>query len=216
MQILTENYIFSKDDYCLNLENWKREKGKNVLFITGLSGSGKTTLAKKMEKEYGAYMFELDGIERGYDSSGKGILNKLKKDFKRYNEIELACGSKYIELLSEMIKFIVDIMHKDYKNLYGIEGVQIFGIYTLKKLDFIDFNKEPLIIKNTSMTRSMINMLKRNGNGKIYIMKELKNHFIKKIGWYIEDEENLNNFKNIVNEKINDDINKYTKNFGRR
>ena len=65
MQILTENYIFSKDDYCLNLENWKREKGKNVLFITGLSGSGKTTLAKKMEKEYGAYMFELDGIERG-------------------------------------------------------------------------------------------------------------------------------------------------------
>lgn len=215
MEPLTENYIFSKDDYYLNLDNWKREKGKNILFITGLSGSGKTTLAEKLEKEFNAHMFELDGIEYNYDSSGKALLKKLKKGFKDYNKFELSHGEEFIKLLHDATVYLIDIMRKDYKTLYIIEGVQLFMINGMDMLDFIDFNKDPIIIKNTSMAKSIINRFKRNGNGKIYLMKELKNEFFKLLGWYIEDEKNLNNFRKTVQDNINDNINKYTKNFGR-
>ena len=76
--VAMENMIFSSKDYVQNLDKWKPGRN-NILYVTGLSGSGKSTLAEEYEKKYNAHIFELDGLQHNFDSSGKGILEKCKK-----------------------------------------------------------------------------------------------------------------------------------------
>jgi len=154
----TENLIVSKKDTIRNIEKW--EPGpNNILFVTGLSGSGKTTLAEEYEKKYNAHMFEIDGIEHGYDSSGKGILAKVYKKYPEAKDREQfnPSGHFNVKLYDAVIDEIIRICHEDSKNLYIIEGIQLAD--KDKEIGFA-YKKyvsgQPLIIKGTSVAKSYI------------------------------------------------------------
>ena len=51
MNNLIQNLINDKCIY-FNIEKWKLEKNKNILFITGLSCSGKSTLSENIKQKY--------------------------------------------------------------------------------------------------------------------------------------------------------------------
>jgi len=153
-----ENVIIPKKDVIRNIEKWKPGP-HNILFVTGLSGSGKTTLAEEYEKKYNAHMFELDGIEHGYDSSGKGILAKVYKKYPEAKDREQfnPSGHFNVKLYDAVIDEIIRICHEDSKNLYIIEGIQLAD--KDKEIGFA-YKKyvsgQPLIIKGTSVAKSYI------------------------------------------------------------
>ena len=163
-----ESYIFSGKDYEQNLDKWKPGEF-NTLFITGHSGSGKSTLAEKLEKEKHAIMFELDGLDHNYDSSNKGILDKLKARNPTYKyavenkwppseKDDLIIAKEKIHLLSTVAKDLVMLCREDKEHLYIIEGIQIF-----QWLNPGYFKNKPLIIKGTSMIQSYLRAAKREG-----------------------------------------------------
>lgn len=159
--IKTEGVVISKDDTVIGLDRWKPEKGKNILFITGLSGSGKSTLAEEYETKYRAHMFELDGLEHRYDSSGTAkVLQKVREKFPEYDEYFKDRSQKAadnIDVLWKAADVALDVMKDDYKTLYIVEGVQLYdGLYSDDTL-----KGKPLIIKNTSHLTSIIRALKR-------------------------------------------------------
>ena len=159
--IKTEGVVISKDDTVIGLDRWKPEKGKNILFITGLSGSGKSTLAEEYETKYHAHMFELDGLEHRYDSSGTAkVLQKVREKCPEYDEYFKDRSQKAtdnIDVLWKASDAALDVMKEDYKTLYIVEGVQLYdGLYSDEVL-----KGKPLIIKNTSHLTSIIRALKR-------------------------------------------------------
>lgn len=183
---LNESLIKNDEDIYLNFDKWKKNTENNVLFITGFSGSGKSTLARELSKTNHAVMFEIDGIEHNDDSSGKDILKKVQKQFPLYNSDKI--DRSYYQ---KMLEAAIDIMYNDINTLYIVEGVQLFQWF----VDIDYFKNKPIIVKNTSMFKSILRRFKRNGNGKIYIKEELQNEFLQLLGWYMNDKKILNNFK---------------------
>ena len=200
-----ESYVFSRKDYEQNLDKWNPGKN-NILFITGLSGSGKTTLAKNLGKDKPAIVFEIDGLARNYDSSNMGILAKIKE---RYPEYQRAVESKWAttkgsdvvlknertHMLQTVTKSLIDLCHADSKNLYIIEGLQI---YMWLNPEYI--KDQPVIIKGTSATQSFIRAINRAG-----FMNCIKNIFDSEnpkfqfaFGDWVDSERLLKKFKDNV------------------
>lgn len=200
--ILNESYVFDDKDLYINFNQWKREKGKNILFVTGLSGSGKTTLGRELAGKNKAILFEIDCLEsykHSTNSNCKKILDDICKEYKDFETVyktdkqisELNIShSKYIRILHNVLNKVIKIMQEDYNNLYIIEGVQIFQWSMASKV-----KAKPFVIKGTSMLNSMIRRFKRNGNGKIDWTKELQNEFPQLVDWYIDDADMLGKFK---------------------
>ena len=61
--------------------------------------------------------------------------------------------------------------------------------------DFDEVKSYPLVIKNTSMLKSIVQRWKRNGDGKIDLLKELRNEFPQMVAWYKDEEKLLKNFR---------------------
>ena len=51
------------------------------------------------------------------------------------------------------------------------------------------------------MLKSIIQRWKRNGDGKIDLVSELKNEFPQFVSWYMSEEKSLNQFRNSVVEE---------------
>jgi deoxyadenosine/deoxycytidine kinase len=161
-----ENVILPKKDGTYNLDKWKPGP-HNILFITGFSGSGKTTMAEAYEKKYNAIMFEIDGIQFDYDTSNKGLLNKIYKQFpnlkKLIADFNNGKGPWPDKMIGEAIKYLIRICHEDKDNLYVIEGIQIACVDESNNLTYINSIKgEPLIVKGTSALTSSIRAANRN------------------------------------------------------
>jgi hypothetical protein len=86
-------------------------------------------------------------------------------------------------------------MHKDKDTLYILEGLQIFEL-----LDPNTLKSKPLIIKGTSMTKSIYQRWKRNGGDKIDWIAELKDNLPQLFGWYVKSEKKLKKFKGVIKE----------------
>lgn len=204
-EVLDESYVFSKEDLYINFE--KFESGKsNVCLITGLSGSGKTTLSEQIAKKYNAELIELDIFEHCYGfsddnlaragqvfydylSAHKDIWDKLKK--------KAIKGKELGKEIDKFVHYCISWCKKDKSKKYVIEGVQIYSFMTYKEVKSF-----PLIIKNTSMIKSIIQRWKRNGDGKVDLIAELKDEFPQLVKWYIDEEKSLNNFKKAVCESF--------------
>ena len=197
--IAMEGMIFSSKDYVQNFDKWKPGRN-NILYVTGLSGSGKSTLAEEYEKKYNAYMFELDGLQHNYDSSGRGILEKCKKDIPEYaNAVKTFLKEKNdgeftndeFNLMKQVAKHVIQLCKEDSKSLYIIEGIQLFQWFNRDQ-----FKSKPLIIKGTSMLTSSIRGNKRDftENGKLNKVGMIKT-LPQRLKWESEDEKSLNRFK---------------------
>ena len=181
-----ENILIPKKDASYNLDKWKPGPN-NILFVTGFSGSGKTTLAEEYEKKYNAHMFELDGIEHGYDSSGMNILERVYKKFPTWKQELTDYKNKKtkfpIDTYDAIFDYIVKLCHDDKDNLYIIEGIQMAGPKTDQNGTSYPYtNKikgQPLIIKGTSMVSSSIRAANRNiaNGGADRGIKEYKRSF---------------------------------------
>ena len=197
--VANESMIFSQKDYMQNLDKWKPGPN-NILYITGLSGSGKSTLAKDYAKKYNAHIFELDGLQHNFDSSGKGILEKCKKDIPEYaNAVKTFLKEKNdgeftndeFNLMKRVAKHVIQLCKEDSETLYIIEGIQLFRWFNRDQ-----FKSKPLIIKGTSMLASSIRGNKRDftENGKLNKVGMIKT-LPQRLKWESEDEKSLNQFK---------------------
>ena len=198
LNLSLEGYIFSSKMQSFNFDLWKKGS-HNILFITGLSGSGKTTLAEKMEKQYDALMFELDGIDYDYDSTNAGILDELKQKSKVYAKIvetqSVSSTNQYNYSLEEFISIfntLIEIMRSHKDKLFIVEGIQLMGLH--KSFPF----NEPTIIVGTSLLQSLYRRGKRTveQGGKWTVM--LKNEFLQLLAFYIDSEKKLSKFRKTI------------------
>ena len=164
-----ENVIVTTKDKEYNLDKWKPGPN-NILFITGHSGSGKSTLAAKYEREKNAHVFELDGLQYDYDSSGKNLLKKIYKKFPDLKELIQLYNDKKGEWPYDMstaaVRYLFKLCHDDKNTLYIIEGVQLANVNSTDLPDGYEYKNElkgqPLIIKGTSAISSSIRAARRN------------------------------------------------------
>lgn len=195
-----ENVFISKKDYVQNFDKWK-PGSNNILYITGLSGSGKSTLAEEYEKKYHAHMFELDGLQHNYDSSGKGILEKCKHDIPEYaNAINTFLKEKNdgeftpaeFNIVKKAALHVIKLCKQDSDTLYIIEGIQLFQWFKKEQ-----FRSKPLVIKGTSMIKSSIRGAKRDflKNDGSVDKKGFVSSLPNRIKWETEDEIRLHKFK---------------------
>lgn len=198
---LTEDIFFNKDDVVKNLDKWGKGKN-NILYITGLSGSGKSTIAKKYAKKNNAKLFGLDDLELMYDiDAHNNPYNKINvmfydKIIKRYPIAEMPLDDRFWEKLLQMVSYIEELMHQDSDTLYVMEGIQIYEIY--ESGYFLD---KPIIIKGTSMIKSLYRRYKRDG--RLYG----GNGFIRFAKWYYKDSNILDKLRNNI-KNINENIEK--------
>ena len=158
-------FINHKDEY-FNINNWKKGKNTNILYVTGHSGSGKSTLGSSIAKKYHAIYIELDRTNgswktdekfnpNGYQGNATKILSEIFKDEDPYYKPE-----KYIDKLDarrRRIGKLYEYCINHPNDLFVWEGIQIFSYF-----DFDFLVDKPVIIKNTSMHTSFKRMTVRD------------------------------------------------------
>lgn len=213
-EVIEENSMLSKDDIYINFE--KFESGKsNICLITGYSGSGKSTLGKQIANDYDAYYVELDMFHNCSDmtneidaNAGHIFSNYFNKDkqmiFDIYPKIRdrKLSQNDLCKEFKKFFKFLLSYCEKHKSERFVIEGVQIFELNDGNKL-----KKYPIIIKNTSMLKSMSRMMRRDKNEILDNGKGGKNYFNyikytpKFLKWYTQNEKDFAKFKNDVQEE---------------
>ena len=202
--VVNESYIFSKDDLYINYEDFESGKS-NICLVTGLSGSGKSTLAKQIASKYSAELIELDIFDSWWHDQLTGYeLDRVNDIFKKWFSTHESGAHnkprnelKFKDLDKDCNKFIhycIPACAKDKSKKYIIEGVQIYEYMKYKEI-----KSYPLVIKNASVLKSIIQRWKRNGDGKVNLLAELINtdlpDFVK---WYAGEDKSLNNLRKAV------------------
>lgn len=202
--MLTENYMFSKDNLYINFD--KFESGKtNMCFVTGLSGSGKSTLAETLATKYKADWIELDIFEHcgGFSDDKLKETGEVFYDYlSSHKEIWERLVKRNIhgkELRTEVSKFIKYVIswcssRKDKK--YIIEGIQIYNLMEKSQL-----KNNPLVLVNASMLKSLVQRLKRTWDNRKDEDSDWKNQlleFPQMISYYVDSEKEFSEFKKAV------------------
>ena len=205
--VTTESVLINKKDVVLHFNAWKPERGRNILFVTGLSGSGKSTLAKEYASKYNARLIELDAIEHRW-SGCDDIIKRLDKEVPKYREYsstdwEAEDGNYYPDwgnVLRKSIQKAISIIG-EYKKRYIVEGIQIYECMTTESLV-----GKPLIIKGTSMLESMLRRFRRDSDdGKIKWTKEVRQEFIDLLAWYKKSNKAVSEFsKEVKKESVSE------------
>lgn len=147
-------------------------KTANVIFITGLFGSGKTTTAKQLAKNYNATVIHQDFMSffESYPTKEcerfTGLFQETYPETKEWYQKKLWRNDEFVservreEYRKKFIQFIIDYTksHKDEKFIF--EGAAFYFYPWLMD----QMAKCPLIIKRTSILRSLKNMTKRDRN----------------------------------------------------
>ena len=195
--VLSESIAFSSKDMTFNTKDWK-PNGKNILFVVGLSGSGKSTTSRAIGSDFAATYIELDGFSH-YRKGAAARKNRpdeeLIADFvkkeKINKNIEDMPDPEYNKYLLKFIDYIKSVADKNKDELYVIEGIQI--IKYAKDNPWI-YNY-PMIIKGTSMLKSIYNRFKREKDMKNYEMygdlKDDNRSIFRILSWYLDQEESL-------------------------
>lgn len=204
MERLQESYVFSKNDLYINYG--KFESGEsNICLITGLSGSGKSTLAEQIASKNKAEWIELDLFDHCYGFTDDQLkeagqvfydyLSAHKDTWDKLKKKELL-GKDLGAEINKFVHYCISWCKKNKSKKWVIEGVQIYSF-----MKFEEIKSYPLVIKNTSALKSIIQRWKRNGDGKIDLMKELRDEFPQLLAWYKDEEKALSDFrKSIIKE----------------
>lgn len=197
MNIIHENMFFSSNDLYYRFDDF--EKGKsNILLITGLSGSGKSTLAQQLSRKYNADYIELDMFEHCYSFENDDQLRECGEVFFDYltTHKTLWMKLKNRELVGKdlaletfnFFQYCLRWCKKRKPNKFIIEGIQIFETYE-KGDDTVIY---PIIVKNTSVLKSVLRGAKRDSIDMTKIPKRFK--------WLFNSEKTLNKFVKDLNE----------------
>lgn len=115
-----------------NIKNWKKKKGQNILFITGVSGSGKTTLANKLANDKDINIIHTD--QWMYEIRDKKV-PKLE--------------GIVDEDMFRNIKAAVEVAKTDYDTLYIIEGIMLYFL-SEERIEELEIPKFPIIVTDCS------------------------------------------------------------------
>jgi len=171
-----------RDTIEYNVNKWKKKKGANILYVTGLSGSGKSVLAKDISNTSGATHFQLDWLDPNY----RGVLPKNTL-IRKINKSK-SFHSRVLQ--------IRDLMEADYKTLYVLEGIQILRDYTASELE-----GKSVIIMDVDIFSAYYSRMRRAsdnktlGGGKISLQVILRNKPFALIKMYFEWNLELEKFK---------------------
>ena len=196
-----------KKDIEYNLSSWK-PGSNNVLLVTGLSGGGKSTLAKEMAKKNNALIIEMDMVEYNKDLFNKNWTNMPKGHYiiKEYYEKKYGgpkdwskiSHNEYYKVKCDFIKWFLSYAKSHPDQLFVLEGIQIAD----SSRDLIKLYKgRPCIIKSTSIPKSMIRRIKRDG-----IRNALSGENPYKLfEWYIDQYNNIKSFQKGYEENLQED-----------
>ena len=158
-----ESVIFSQADFYHNYNEWVTGK-INVLFVTGFLNSGIEETVNDLKNQYNAVTFDLSNLRNNVDNSGVKLLDKVKKQSKRYAQ---AVNSRWVlgisneyedrlysenELLTMGAGSLLLIARADTKNQYILYGPEVVDLYNSTQI-----KHEALIIKGTSALKSVNN-----------------------------------------------------------
>ena len=192
-----ESFIRSTPHVSHRVEDFESGK-ENVLLVTGLSGSGKSTIAHALAQKYHAEAIELDIFENnnGYSDENlkqagepiyeyltkvpEGIMFRKKK--KSGQKID---GKEMVNAIRSFGSWILKWCSSHRNKKWILEGVQIYSCF-----DFSDVKKYPMIIKGTSIKRSMKQRHKRGYKEEV--------SFLQLLNWYRKEDKSLKNFKNDI------------------
>lgn len=162
--LLQEKYIINEKDKHYNLDKWMH--GKNILFVTGLSGGGKSTKARQLATEFHAIYIELDQISHAFDFKDNPSKNRQDEiwiaEFLKENNITKdpmkMSDAEHDKYFLKCMDYLVSKAKADSGNLYVFEGIQVikYGRYNNYIFGW------PMIIKGTSMLKSILNRKKRD------------------------------------------------------
>lgn len=195
--VLNEGIIASTNDITYNTASW-RPGGKNILFVVGLSGGGKSTTARMISSDFDAVYIELDKFSL-YDPSippregrnDEKLIDMFAKANNFTRPMSEMSDTQYQAALIAFIDFLKAIADKDKNMMYVIEGVQLITYAEFGKAWIYSY---PIIIKGTSVLRSISNRAKRRNDYKNYEMynyeKRPENAF-KVLSWYLSQEKGL-------------------------
>jgi uridine kinase len=158
------NLVLNTDDIYYKFDEWKPQKNKNILLVTGLSGSGKSTLANDLYEKYKAKVVYLDAFDQLDTSAGntymiEDFFAKKKIDYTQYKRVWDIPDIEYDNILNEFFEFCVSEIYKDPHNLYIIEGLQLYAY-----IDKAAIENLPMVIKGTSYLTSQYRRLMRDNS----------------------------------------------------
>ena len=168
------NIIFNDNDVYCNLDRFKN-KDINICFVTGFSGSGKSTLARAFASKNHATYVELDYLiyfgrkhdftKERLDKVGQSILYEYVISSNKFPGFmkELFDKKDSIGILKEAIEYVQwlnDISSN--KRRFVIEGIDLVRIIHANPVWY----EYPIIFKGTSMLKSMMRKINRDGFGK--------------------------------------------------
>lgn len=202
---INEGYFINKKDIEYKVDSWKNGSS-NILLITGLSGSGKSTDSKQLAKEYNAIIFELDMFQHNRmmfgDNSNLSEGHKIIKELisKKYGpkgrSFNNLSNEEFEKEISVFVHELLEICKKNKNQKYIFEGLQIKRFNEKLYEEVKDY---PIIIKNTSVSKSMYQRFKRDYN----TSDGSFNNPYKLLKWYINSEKELNDFRDKT-KKINE------------
>lgn len=167
---IAESAVFTKDDIYINFEDWESKK-KNVLLVTGLSGSGKTTTGYELAYDYDAELFQLDWISHpeymqdSPETPNYGLWqyvkaqcpNALANVTKAKKEAKTS-DNTWHRIVLTVFDTILEFAYKHPSKRFIVEGIQIPGHLH----DYEGIEEFPIIIKGTSVIKSMIRRFRRD------------------------------------------------------
>ena len=207
---INEGKVLSTKDLTFNTKDW-RPGGKNILFVVGLSGSGKSTVARAIGSDFAAIYIELDRFNhfKRKDGARKNRPDEqLIADFIVKEKINKDPGDmpdeEYDKYLLKFIDYVKKVADKNKEELYILEGIQIIKYAKHNSWIF----KYPMIIKGTSMLKSILNRFKRSkdyDNYEMYDGADMKDNrsIFNLLDWYLDQEYSLNCLRDAA-KKINE------------
>ena len=181
--------IFSDKDVYINFDKFESEEVNTVL-ITGLSGSGKSTLAKRLSEDYNAYYVEIDIISfcifRPERANWEYVKEHDKYLYKYFKEKDLdpeyflrhgydKFGYRKNQVINDYIKWLCfERDDLDYNKVI-VEGGDV-AIALIQMTDLL--HDQPIIIKGTSITKSIFRRIIRSTKTDSSIIDKIKRIFI--------------------------------------
>lgn len=161
---LMEGVIFNGKDKAYKFDEWKPQKGKNILFITGLDGS--FTKAYQLSAEYDAVVFHtsflfydedrLDYIEEKDRSGLSPLLHEVRTRC-RLSDARIGIV-KWQDMLKKMLAVVIDYANKNPDTMFVVQGRELSEIADMKEL-----YKYPNYIMKPSDLKILLNKANMNG-----------------------------------------------------